>query len=311
MIIGGVNEGTLPSTAMVRIGDVVNSEADTIHQQLAGGLTVANLLHGSANPIGGQSCVIKLREGAGPEGLKLAGAPGGIKFALGENVKQSNWGDRYRNRFPQTRMGVPAFHTNRFTAAKQYAESLAKQQAGGGPPVRRDLELETIAEIIRGTRLIHCHSYRQDEVVVFLRVMESFGVRVATLQHILEGYKVADEIAKHGAGASAFSDWWAYKLEVYDAIPQAGSIMRETGRAGFLQLRFLGPGPPPESGSRQSSEIWRHPGGGSPEICHRESGQTARHRPVGRFPRARQGWGLCHLERTSAGYPEHLPGDVD
>jgi N-acetylglucosamine-6-phosphate deacetylase len=229
MIIGGVNEGTLPSTAMVRIGDVVNSEADTIHQQLAGGLTVANLLHGSANPIGGQSCVIKLREGAGPEGLKLAGAPGGIKFALGENVKQSNWGDRYRNRFPQSRMGVPAFHTNRFTAAKQYAESLTKQQAGGGPPVRRDLELETIAEIIRGTRLIHCHSYRQDEVVVFLRVMESFGVRVATLQHILEGYKVADEIARHGAGASAFSDWWAYKLEVYDAIPQAGSIMRERG----------------------------------------------------------------------------------
>ena len=229
MIIGGVNEGTLPSTAMVRIGDVVNSETETIHQQLAGGLTVANLLHGSANPIGGQNCVIKLREGAGPEGLKLAGAPGGIKFALGENVKQSNWGDRFRNRFPQSRMGVPAFHTNRFTAARQYSESLAKQQREGGPPVRRDLELETIAEIIRGERLIHCHSYRQDEVVVFLRVMESFGVRVATLQHILEGYKVADEIAKHGAGASAFSDWWAYKLEVYDAIPHAGSIMRERG----------------------------------------------------------------------------------
>jgi imidazolonepropionase-like amidohydrolase len=229
MIVGGVNEGTLPSTAMVRIGDVVNSEAETIHQQLAGGLTVANLLHGSANPIGGQNCVIKLREGAGPEGLKLAGAPGGIKFALGENVKQSNWGEQYRNRFPQSRMGVPAFHANRFTAAQQYAAALAKQQAGGGPPVRRDLELETIAEIIRGTRLIHCHSYRQDEIVVFLRVMESFGVRVGTLQHILEGYKVADEIARHGAGASAFSDWWAYKLEVYDAIPQAGSIMRDRG----------------------------------------------------------------------------------
>ncbi len=229
MIIGGVNEGTLPSTAMVRIGDVVNSEAETIHQQLAGGLTVANLLHGSANPIGGQNCVIKLREGAGPEGLKLAGAPGGIKFALGENVKQSNWGDQYRHRFPQSRMGVPAFHANRFTAAQQYAEAMAKHLAGGGPPVRRDLELETIAEIIRGTRLIHCHSYRQDEIVVFLRVMESFGVRVGTLQHILEGYKVADEIARHGAGASAFSDWWAYKLEVYDAIPQAGSIMRDRG----------------------------------------------------------------------------------
>ncbi|MFN0130171.1 MAG: amidohydrolase family protein [Verrucomicrobiales bacterium] len=229
MVLGGVNEGTLPSTAMVRIADVVNSETETIHQQLAGGLTVANLLHGSANPIGGQNCVIKLRDGAGPDGLNLEGAPGGIKFALGENVKQSNWGDRFRQRFPQTRMGVPAFHANRFTAARHYAESLAKQQREGGQPVRRDLELETIAEIIRGERLVHCHSYRQDEVVAFLRVMEGFGVRVATLQHILEGYKVADEIARHGAGASAFSDWWAYKLEVYDAIPHAGSLMRERG----------------------------------------------------------------------------------
>jgi N-acetylglucosamine-6-phosphate deacetylase len=126
-------------------------------------------------------------------------------------------------------MGVPAFHTNRFTAARQYAAALEKQQRDGGPPVRRDLELEAIAEIIRGERLIHCHSYRQDEIVAFLRVMESFGVRVATLQHILEGYKVADEIAKHGAAASAFADWWAYKFEVYDAIPSAGSIMRERG----------------------------------------------------------------------------------
>ncbi len=229
MVMGGVNEGTLPSTAMVRIGDVVNSESDTIHQQLAGGLTVANLLHGSANPIGGQNCVIKLREGAGPEALKLAGAPSGIKFALGENVKQANWGDAFRSRFPQSRMGVPVFHHNRFTAAQQYAAAIERQKQDGGPPIRRDLELETIAEIIRGERLIHCHSYRQDEILAFLRVMESFKVRVATLQHILEGYKVADEIAKHSAGASAFSDWWAYKLEVYDAIPQAGSIMRERG----------------------------------------------------------------------------------
>jgi imidazolonepropionase-like amidohydrolase len=225
MILGGVNEGTLPSTAMVRVGDVVNSEAEMIHQQLAGGLTVASLLHGSANPIGGQNCVIKLRDGAAPEELKLAGAPGGIKFALGENVKQSNWGDAFKSRFPQTRMGVPAFHTNRFTAAQHYMAALAK----GDRPVRRDLELEAIAEIIRGERLIHCHSYRQDEIVAFLRVMERFGVRVASLQHILEGYKVADEIAKHGAGASAFSDWWGYKFEVYDAIPYAGSLMRERG----------------------------------------------------------------------------------
>jgi imidazolonepropionase-like amidohydrolase len=229
MILGGVNEGTLPSTAMVRVGDVVNSESETIHQQLGGGLTTVNLLHGSANPIGGQNCVIKLRDGASPEGLKLAGAPGGIKFALGENVKQSNWGDAFKYRFPQTRMGVPAFHTNRFTAAKHYAATLERQKREGGPPVRRDLELEAIAEIIKGERLLHCHSYRQDEILAFLRVMESFGVRVATLQHVLEGYKIADEIAKHGAGASAFSDWWAYKFEVFDAIPYAGSIMRERG----------------------------------------------------------------------------------
>lgn len=228
MIMGGVNEGTLPSSAMVRVADVINSEAETIHQQLAGGLTTANQLHGSANPIGGQNCVIKLRDGAAPEGLKFAGAIEGIKFALGENVKQANWGDAFRSRFPQSRMGVPAFHTNRFTAALQYMAALEKAKQGG-PPVRRDLELEAIAEIIRGERLIHCHSYRQDEILAFLRVMESFKVRVGTLQHILEGYKVADEIAKHGAGASAFSDWWAYKFEVIDAIPHAGSIMRERG----------------------------------------------------------------------------------
>ncbi|GEP43008.1 amidohydrolase family protein [Brevifollis gellanilyticus] len=228
MIMGGVNEGTLPSTAMVRVADVINSEAETIHQQLAGGLTTANQLHGSANPIGGQNCVIKLREGESPEGLKFAGAIEGIKFALGENVKQANWGDAFKSRFPQSRMGVPAFHTNRFTAAQHYMAALEKAR-NGGPPVRRDLELEAIAEIIRGERLIHCHSYRQDEILAFLRVMEGFKVRVGTLQHILEGYKVADEIAKHGAGASAFSDWWAYKFEVIDAIPHAGSIMRERG----------------------------------------------------------------------------------
>ncbi len=230
MVLGSVNEGTLPSSSMVRIGDVVNSEADTIHQQLAGGLTTANLLHGSANPIGGQSQVIKLREGETPEGLKFKGAPQGIKFALGENVKQANWGDNFTTRFPQTRMGVPAFYVNRFTAAQQYEKELADFRAGKSTvPPRRNLELEAIGEIIAGTRLVHCHSYRQDEILVFLRTMEQFGVKVATLQHILEGYKVADEIAKHGAGASAFSDWWAYKVEVMDAIPYAGSLMRDRG----------------------------------------------------------------------------------
>ena len=228
-ILGGVNEGTLPSSAMVRISDVVNSETDTLRQQLAGGVTTVNLVHGSANPIGGQNQIIKLRDGASPEELKFEGAPPGIKFALGENVKQANWGDRNTTRFPQSRMGVPAFYANRFTAAQQYLQAWENHAKSGGVPPRRDLELEAIGEIIQGKRWIHCHSYRQDEILAFLRTMETFNVKVGTLQHILEGYKVADEIAAHGAGASCFADWWAYKFEVYDAIPYAGSLMHERG----------------------------------------------------------------------------------
>ncbi len=228
-ILGAVNESTLPSTAMVRIGDVVNSETRNIQDELAGGLTTANLLHGSANPIGGQNQIIKLRDGASPEGMKFEDAPQGIKFALGENVKQSNWGEKFTTRFPQSRMGVPTFYRNRFTAAQQYLKEWSDFKKNGGVPPRRDLELETIGEIIEGKRFIHCHSYRQDEILAFLRVMEEFKVRVGTLQHILEGYKVADEIAQHGAGASCFADWWAYKFEVYDAIPYAGALMRERG----------------------------------------------------------------------------------
>ena len=231
--LGAVNEATLPSTAMVRIGDVVNSESVNIHKQLAGGLTTLNLLHGSANPIGGQNAILKLRDGAGPEGLQFADAPAGIKFALGENVKQSNWGDRKTNRFPQTRMGVRTFFANRFAAAQEYLKEWDDYHKAGQAsrllPPRRNLELEAIGEIIQGKRWIHCHSYRQDEILAFLRTMEGFGVKVGTLQHILEGYKVADEIAKHGAGASTFADWWAYKFEVYDAIPYNGSLMRERG----------------------------------------------------------------------------------
>lgn len=228
-ILGAVNESTLPSTAMCRIGDVVNSETKNIYEQLAGGLTTANLLHGSANPIGGQNQVIKLRDGASPEELKFQGAPLGIKFALGENVKQSNWGEKNVTRFPQTRMGVRTFYVNRFTAAQQYLQRWEDYRKNGGLPPRRDLELEAICEIIQGQRLIHCHCYRQDEILAFLRTMEIFKVRVGTLQHVLEGYKVADEIAVHGAGASCFADWWAYKFEVYDAIPYAGSLMRSRG----------------------------------------------------------------------------------
>jgi imidazolonepropionase-like amidohydrolase len=228
-ILGAVNEATLPSTAMVRISDVVNSETGNLYEQLAGGVTTVNLLHGSANPIGGQNCVIKLRDGASPTDLILEGAPPGIKFALGENVKQSGWGDRFVTRFPQTRMGVRTFIANRFTAAQQYLADCASCKAAGTVAPRRDLELEAIGEILQGKRWIHCHSYRQDEILMLMRLMEGFGVRVGTFQHVLEGYKIADEIAKHGAGASSFSDWWAYKFEVYDAIPYNGSLMRGRG----------------------------------------------------------------------------------
>ncbi|KAF0245996.1 MAG: hypothetical protein FD180_1139 [Planctomycetota bacterium] len=233
-IVGDVNEGTIPSSAMVRIQDVVNSETDNLAQELAGGLTCSNLLHGSANPIGGQNCVIKLRDGASPDALRFKEAIPGIKFALGENVKQSNWGEKFVTRFPQTRMGVKTFYENRFTAAKQYLEALAafdkSRSSGGDPvPVRRDLELQTLGELFTGTRIIHCHSYRGDEILMLVREMDRFGIKIGTFQHVLEGYKVADEIAKHGAGGSCFSDWWAYKFEVYDAIPYAGALMHQRG----------------------------------------------------------------------------------
>jgi imidazolonepropionase-like amidohydrolase len=228
-ILGAVNESTLPSTAMVRICDVVNSETEHIYEQLAGGLTAANLLHGSANPIGGQNCVIKLRYGAAPDMLVFKEAPAGIKFALGENVKQSNWGDQNTTRFPQTRMGVRTFIANRFTAGQEYLAEWDKYKKSGGVAPRRDLELETIGEILQGKRWIHCHSYRQDEILTLIRLMESFGVKIGTFQHVLEGYKIADEIARHGAGGSTFADWWAYKFEVYDAIPYNGSLMHDRG----------------------------------------------------------------------------------
>jgi imidazolonepropionase-like amidohydrolase len=228
-ILGAVNESSIPSSAMCRIGDVVNSETKNLFEQLAGGLTMCNLYHGSANPIGGQDCIIKLRDGASPDGLKFDAAPPGLKMALGENVKQSNWGDRMTTRFPQSRMGVRTFIANRYTAAREYLAQIEAAKKSGRLPPRRDLELEALGEVLQAKRWVHCHAYRQDEIIAFLRLMEGFGVKVASLEHALEGYKVADELAAHGVGPSCFADWWAYKFEVYDAIPYAGSLMRERG----------------------------------------------------------------------------------
>jgi imidazolonepropionase-like amidohydrolase len=219
----------------VRIGDVIDPDDINIYRQLAGGVTAAHLLHGSANPIGGQCQLIKLRWGAEPEELKFEGAPATIKFALGENVKQSNWGDRFTRRYPQTRLGVEEIMRDAFQAALEYEaewqrwRALPERERQRSIPPRRDLQLEALLEILRGKRLIHCHSYVQSEILMLMRLAEQFGFRVNVFTHVLEGYKVARELARHGAGASTFSDWWAYKFEVYDAIPYNPAIMHEQG----------------------------------------------------------------------------------
>ena len=231
---GHVNEGSHNVTAEVRIHDVIDPFDVSIERQLAGGTTAANVLHGSANAIGGQNQIVKWRLGSGPQGLYFEGAPEGIKFALGENPKQSNWRNP-KPRYPNSRMGVAELIRERFAAARDYRarqEEYRKAAAvkGSAPiPPEPDLQLEAIAEILEGKRHIHCHSYRKDEILQMIRTAEEFGVKIGTFQHVLEGYKVADEIAKHGAGASGFSDWWAYKYEVWDAIPYAFPLMRERG----------------------------------------------------------------------------------
>ncbi len=227
---GGVNEAGQAVSAEVRIGDVIDPDDMSIYRELAGGLTVAHVLHGSANPIGGQSQLIKLRWGVLPEEMKFEGAPPTIKFALGENVKQSNWGDRYTTRYPQTRMGVEQIIRDEFRAALDYEKAWQRYENNKNViPPRRDLELDAIVEIVRGKRFVHCHSYVQSEILMLMRVAEDFGFHIQVFQHILEGYKVADLMAKHGAGGSTFSDWWAYKMEVYDAIPYNGALMYDQG----------------------------------------------------------------------------------
>ncbi|MBI4625867.1 MAG: amidohydrolase family protein [Verrucomicrobia bacterium] len=228
----GVNEGTSAVSVEVRVGDVLDATDVGIYRQLGGGLTVANLLHGSANPMGGQNQVIKLRWGAPPEELKFAGAKPGVKFALGENVKRSNFTPPAGTpvRYPQTRMGVEQIMADTFAQARDYERAGREFKDGRAPlPPRRNLRLEAALEILKGERVVHIHSYRQDEVLMFIRLAQREKLTVATFQHILEGYKVADEMAKLGAGGSAFSDWWAYKYEVADAIPHGGAMMRAAG----------------------------------------------------------------------------------
>lgn len=222
---GGINESGQAITSEVRIADFIDPTDITVYRQLAGGVTTANVLHGSANPIGGQNQVVKFRWGDSMENFRFSGAPAGIKFALGENVKRSS------SRYPNTRMGVEQLLRDQMLAAREYALAHRRWQAGerGTLPPRVDLQLQAIAEIQDGNRWIHCHSYRQDEIVATLDVLTEFGIQIGSLQHILEGYKVADAMAEHGAMASTFADWWAYKFEVYDAIPFNGVLMHRAG----------------------------------------------------------------------------------
>jgi imidazolonepropionase-like amidohydrolase len=238
----GVNEGSQASSAEVSIASVVNSEDINIYRQLSGGVTCSQLLHGSANPIGGQSAIIKLRWGLTPEEMKVENGTPFIKFALGENVKQSNWGDYYRERFPQSRMGVEQVFYDHFIRAREYGEAWdiynnatanlsRKQIRKGETPLtpRVDLEMATLLQILESERFVSCHSYRQDEINMLMHVADSMGFTLNTFTHILEGYKVADKMKAHGAGGSTFSDWWAYKFEVKDAIPFNGALMYEQG----------------------------------------------------------------------------------
>jgi imidazolonepropionase-like amidohydrolase len=234
-----INEGGTTVSSMTGILDVLNPDDVDIYRDLAGGLTVANVLHGSANPIGGGNAVIKLRWGSPqPAGLLFEGAMPGIKFALGENPKDLRPGgggvqDAPR-RYPVTRPGVEYVIRDAFTRAKTYQQQLraydaARKTNPNAVPPRRDLQLEPLVEILEGKRLVHAHGYRADEHLMLLRLAEEFGFKVATLQHVVEGYKFADEIAAHGAGASTWSDWWVGKIEAEDSIPYNAALMVRRG----------------------------------------------------------------------------------
>ncbi len=223
-ISGGVNETSLSVVPEVRIRDVINSEDVQIYRALAGGVTTARLLHGSANCIGGQDAVIKLKYGENAAKLLVTDGPRGVKFALGENVKRS------AGRFPNTRLGVEAVFIRAFTEAQEYKKQMEAYRRGETKvEPRRDLRLEALSEILDNQIKVHCHCYRADEILMLLRVADRFGVKVQSLQHVLEGYKVAPEIARHGASCSPFSDWWAYKWEAADAIPYCAALLHEAG----------------------------------------------------------------------------------
>lgn len=232
-----INEGTLAVTSMVRTRDVMNPTDVDLYRELAGGVTTLNLLHGSANPIGGQNTVVKVKYGRPVAEFIFPGAMPGIKFALGENVKQSNNPNLpgTTRRYPRTRMGVEEVIRDSFTRARDYKKTWDEYNASvrrgdkNLVPPRRDLQLEPLVEVLEGKRYVHAHSYRADEIMMLINIANEFGFKVKTFQHVLEGYKVAKEIAQHGAGGSTFADSWAYKIEAYDAIPYNTAIMERAG----------------------------------------------------------------------------------
>ena len=231
-ISNGVNEGGQNSSAEVTIEDVVDCDDINIYRNLSGGVTTSNLLHGSANPIGGRAALIKLKWGYSPQEMLVPNAAKYIKFALGENVKQSNWGDSERYRFPQSRMGVEQVYEDYFTRAIEYQKEWnsyksSKEKIKNIP--RFDIEMEVLSEILNKKRFITCHSYVQSEINMFIKLAERYQFKIQTFTHILEGYKVADKMAAHGVGGSTFADWWGYKFEVNDAIPYNAAIMNNQG----------------------------------------------------------------------------------
>ena len=237
MMDGSVNECTNSVTAMTRTSDILNPTAINLYRELAGGTTALLLLHGSCNAIGGQSTTVKIKWGHPSEAFIFPGAPPGIKFALGENPKRTNFtaipGGPPR-RYPATRMGVEYVIREAFTRARDYKRTWDEHRAASRDnrnliPPRRDITLEPLVEILEGKRFVHAHCYRADEILMLIGIADDFGFKIRTFQHVLEGYKVASEIARHGAGASAFADFWGYKLEAYDAIPYNAAIMVRHG----------------------------------------------------------------------------------
>lgn len=237
-----INEGSISVSSMVRIEDVLNPEDAAIYRAIAGGTTIANVLHGSANAIGGQNSLIKLRWGNKADEMIWDKSQPSIKFALGENPKRQGnptggrvgAGNVNTLRYPGTRMGIEDVYVEAFTRAKEYRESWKQyeaQKAMGETviPPRRDLQLEPLVEVLEGKRLVHVHAYRGDEVLMMIRIAEQIGFKITSFEHILEGFKVAKEMAKHGSAGAGFSDWWAFKIEAYDAIPYNMAIMVRKG----------------------------------------------------------------------------------